>query len=212
MVLLDLKLPGMDGMEVLRRLRSGHPAASVVLLTAHGSVEAAVEAMKLGAVDFLQKPFAPQEIRDLVCKILKRQKASREQAHDYGYFVERARGGIRAGAVPAAIEELKTAVGIDPGRPEAFNLLGVAYERQMDPDTATKFYRTAYWLDPAYAPSRHNIERITLGRRDAESDAGEGIKGAFSGTPPVESAPGTPKVFPSIVFAPDGSFHKVIVL
>jgi FixJ family two-component response regulator len=59
-------------MEVFRQLRERSPSTAVVLVTAHGSVEAAVEAMKLGAVDFLQKPFAPQEIREVVTHVLQR--------------------------------------------------------------------------------------------------------------------------------------------
>lgn len=56
-VLLDLVLPGINGLEVLDRLRSDHPDVLVIVLTGHGSVENAVEAMKRGAHDFLTKPF-----------------------------------------------------------------------------------------------------------------------------------------------------------
>jgi DNA-binding NtrC family response regulator len=62
LVLTDLKLPGADGLEVLRAARDASPPPPVVVMTAHGSVAAAVEAMKLGAVDFLEKPV---EIEDL---------------------------------------------------------------------------------------------------------------------------------------------------
>jgi len=56
-IILDLKLPDMDGLEVLRRLRRGRPDIPVVVVTAHGSVSVAVEAMRDGAFDFLVKPF-----------------------------------------------------------------------------------------------------------------------------------------------------------
>jgi DNA-binding response OmpR family regulator len=72
LVLLDLKLPGMDGMEVLRQLRGSHNKLKVLIITAHGTIENAVEAMKLGAVDFIQKPFTPDEIRGFVAKALAR--------------------------------------------------------------------------------------------------------------------------------------------
>ena len=55
-VLLDLKMPGIDGLETLRRLREIDPLVSAIIVTAHGDVEAAVQAVKLGAYDFLLKP------------------------------------------------------------------------------------------------------------------------------------------------------------
>ena len=66
LVLLDLMLPGMDGLHVLRELRRRRPNVPVILLTAHGTVESAVEAMRAGAVNYLQKPFAPRELREAV--------------------------------------------------------------------------------------------------------------------------------------------------
>ncbi len=65
-VLLDLKLPGMGGIEVLRRIRDAWPDTRVIVITAHGTVATAVEAMKLGAVDFIEKPFAAEEVRQAV--------------------------------------------------------------------------------------------------------------------------------------------------
>ena len=59
-------MPGMDGMEVLEKLRKERPDIRVVIITAHGTIDCAVEAMKLGAADFIQKPFTPKEIRNLV--------------------------------------------------------------------------------------------------------------------------------------------------
>lgn len=66
LVLLDLRLPGMDGMDVLREMQNRYPKLPVILLTAHGTVENAVEAMKSGAVNYLQKPFSPRELREAV--------------------------------------------------------------------------------------------------------------------------------------------------
>ena len=55
-VLLDVKMPGMDGIETLRHIRSRKPLVEVVLLTGHASVESGIEGMKLGAFDYLMKP------------------------------------------------------------------------------------------------------------------------------------------------------------
>jgi two-component system response regulator HydG len=62
-VMTDLKMSGMDGLEVLRRIRELDPDCPTLIMTAYGTVEAAVEAMKLGALDFLTKPFAPDVVR-----------------------------------------------------------------------------------------------------------------------------------------------------
>jgi DNA-binding NtrC family response regulator len=66
LMLLDLKMPGMDGLEALRRARQLRPQLPVIVLTAHGTVESAVEAMRIGAANFIQKPFSPREIRSVV--------------------------------------------------------------------------------------------------------------------------------------------------
>jgi two-component system response regulator FlrC len=64
LLVTDLKMPGVDGMALVRKVRSEQPETEVLVLTAHGSVDGAVEAMKLGALDYLQKPLSgPDEIR-----------------------------------------------------------------------------------------------------------------------------------------------------
>jgi len=67
-VVSDIKMPGMDGMALLRRLQSVDPALPVILMTGHGDVPMAVEAMRIGAFDFVEKPFEPDRLADLVQK------------------------------------------------------------------------------------------------------------------------------------------------
>ena len=63
LMITDLKMPGLDGMTLLRKARSESPETEVVVLTAHGTVSGAVEAMKLGAFDYLDKPISgPDEM------------------------------------------------------------------------------------------------------------------------------------------------------
>lgn len=61
-IILDLAMPGMGGLEVLKRIKSGHPEAEIIMLTGHGSIETGIEAMKYGAEDFLEKPVDIQEL------------------------------------------------------------------------------------------------------------------------------------------------------
>ncbi|MEW6356337.1 MAG: response regulator [Planctomycetota bacterium] len=160
-MLLDLKLPGMDGMEVLCRVRDIRPDIRVIIITAHGTVDSAVEAMKLGAVDFIQKPFAPQEIRDLVSRVMDRDKLDERKAADYASCVELAKRSIREKHYDDAVEHVRKAIGIEPGQAEAFNLLGAIMEIQGNRLEAQKNYRAALSIDPTYAPAQRNLSRST---------------------------------------------------
>jgi two-component system response regulator FlrC len=75
LMITDLKMPGIDGMELVRRARAEQPEMEVIVLTAHGTVETAVQAMKLGAFDYLTKPIvSPDELRLLVARALERRR------------------------------------------------------------------------------------------------------------------------------------------
>jgi len=111
LVLLDLLMPRIDGMELLRRLRALGNVVPVVILTAHGSIPEAVEAMKLGAIDFLTKPTTPDALRGVVAEVIDRhaavpaaQSAGREPAaqesdvsKQLGFELARAKRAINRG-------------------------------------------------------------------------------------------------------------------
>ena len=69
-VVLDQRMAGMDGLETLRLLRTGDPTARVIMATAYASIELAVDAMKLGATDFVRKPLTPETLRNSVAAAL----------------------------------------------------------------------------------------------------------------------------------------------
>jgi DNA-binding NtrC family response regulator len=70
-VVADLKMPRMNGLELLEAVQKSYPGVPVVLLTAHGTVGSAVEALKRGALDYLTKPYDPEEVRQVVAKAVK---------------------------------------------------------------------------------------------------------------------------------------------
>jgi len=75
LMISDLKMPRLDGMELLRKVRAEQPEMEVIVLTAHGTVESAVEAMRLGAFDYLQKPLSgPDELRLVTSRALERRR------------------------------------------------------------------------------------------------------------------------------------------
>ena len=76
-VILDVKMPGMDGLETLQKIKAGFPLTEVVMLTAHATVESAIDGMKLGAFDYLMKPCDMDRLMDIV-KEATRKKRSHE--------------------------------------------------------------------------------------------------------------------------------------
>jgi len=174
LILLDLKMPGMDGIEVLRKVKETRPNIRVIIITAHGTIESATEAMKLGAVDFVQKPFAPREIRKLVSKVLDRDRIDAANAKSYDDHLELAKRYIGERQFDAAREHVRQAIATDPTKPEALNLLGALIEMCGDWLEALKQYRAALALDPTYRPANDNIERIVIRRqRGAGIDLGD---------------------------------------
>ncbi|HEX6974163.1 MAG TPA: sigma-54 dependent transcriptional regulator [Vicinamibacterales bacterium] len=77
-LLVDMKMPGMDGLQVLAEARKLQPSAAVVIMTAYATVETAVSAMKIGAYDYLVKPFDPEELTLMIQKIVKQDELVRE--------------------------------------------------------------------------------------------------------------------------------------
>lgn len=68
-VMADLRMPDLDGMELVRTLRSKRPETAIIIITGYGSVASAVEAVKLGVLDYIEKPFTPAQIREAVARV-----------------------------------------------------------------------------------------------------------------------------------------------
>jgi two-component system response regulator FixJ len=84
-VVSDVRMPGMDGIELLKRMKAGQSSFPIVIMTGHGDVPLAVEAMKLGAVDFLEKPFEDDRLIGMIeAAIRQAEPAARSEAvaHD----------------------------------------------------------------------------------------------------------------------------------
>lgn len=159
LIITDLKMPGMNGMELLQEAIANYPEIKIVLISAHGTVDNAVEAMKLGAVDFLQKPFTPKELRNLVHHVL--ETGSTETESEYKSSLQSAKNCARKRDFDNAIAQAKKAIGLDPSQPEAFDFLGQLQETLGDFDSAIKNYRVAISLDPTYQLAKSNLDRAT---------------------------------------------------
>jgi DNA-binding NtrC family response regulator len=79
--LLDIKMPGMDGLELQRKIKEINPHSTIIIMTAYASVETAVEAMKQGAYDYIVKPFDPDDLEHLVRNAIEREQLVSENIH-----------------------------------------------------------------------------------------------------------------------------------
>ncbi len=89
LLMTDLKMPGMDGVEVLRRAKAMRPDLPVILVTAHATVKTAIAAMREGAFDYVQKPFANEACRALVARALEVTRLARENRRLRGELLAR---------------------------------------------------------------------------------------------------------------------------
>ena len=113
-LLLDIKLEGMSGLEVLRRVKEDDPDAAVIMITAYGSIPTAIEAMKHGAADYLLKPFEPEELGVVIENLLRRQQQARETLYLRERVAEAARFENLIGQSPAMQEVFRLIADVAP--------------------------------------------------------------------------------------------------
>jgi DNA-binding response OmpR family regulator len=176
LILLDLRMPLLGGLETLRHLREIGDDTPVIIVTAHGTVPDAVEAMKLGAIDLLSKPFTPVALRRLVSDVVER-----HAARDRGPGPRRAEGRTGATAAVAqgrpAVDLTTVKVAMDrrdfnlatalldqvidthPDAPEALALMGLLLERRGLDHAAYYEYRRALAVDPDNVDAQANMRR-----------------------------------------------------
>lgn len=159
LILLDIKMPGKTGMEVLKELRENGNKSNVIMMTAYGTIKEAVTAIKLNAIDFISKPFTPDQIKNLVSKVFARETLEEDKLNSYEEYIEFAKLNIIGRNFEKAESALKVAIGKDPSLPDTHNLLGVIEECRGNIENAQKYYRAALALDPTYEAASTNLER-----------------------------------------------------
>ena len=81
-VILDVKMPGMDGIETLKQMKSAYPLIEVVMLTAHATVESAIEGMRFGAFDYLMKPCDMEQLMGKVNEATRKKRDHEEKIRE----------------------------------------------------------------------------------------------------------------------------------
>jgi DNA-binding response OmpR family regulator len=161
LAILDMRMPGMDGLELLAKMREFRIEVPSMIVTAYSDVPHAVKAMKLGAIDFLQKPLRPEELRRIVTEILNRHAPQKEHAAEsFTSHIVAAKRCLNLRSFAMARIHLFKALELNDKSVEAFNLAGVLAELLNDVDKAKRYYGQAIKLNKNYEPAQQNMRRL----------------------------------------------------
>jgi len=161
--ILDLRMPDMTGLELIESMNNAGITTPVVFITAYADVPNAVNAMKFGAIDFLQKPITPDQLRAIVKDVLVRHSLEERKSpepHDFEYFLRCAKRAINLRDFAAARRNLLSALEINPDSPQALNLAGVMFEMREEFDQARRYYGRAIKVSKDFEPAQANMRRI----------------------------------------------------
>ncbi len=162
-LLLDLSMPPPQGMDVLRHIRqSNQPRKpAVVILTAYGSVKLAVEAMRLGALDFLEKPASPELLLETLARIRHEKHLLQDKSADnYDVLLARARVALVDQDLPRAEGLLLRAGPLGEKDPSFHNLMGLLTELRGEFSAARRHYGKAIAIEAKFAPAQQNMRRL----------------------------------------------------
>jgi len=172
-LLLDLSMPPPQGMDVLRHIKKSNMPRkpAVVILTAYGSVKLAVEAMKLGALEFLEKPASPELLLETLARIRNDRALIQDKGADtYDVLLALTRVALSDHDLARAEGLLLRAAPLGAKDPAFHNLLGLLTELREDFSGARKHYGDAIRLNSKYAPAQQNMRRLYELREFGRSD------------------------------------------
>lgn len=154
LIFLDIKMPELSGTEVLKKIRTAGVSTPVIIMTAFATIKNAVDCTKLGALAYLQKPFTPEKVRNVLKELnisSPSQDSSTENVantisddhSDLSILISNALQHFEKDEISLSIEILKKAISLEPSCSDAYLYLGKAYEKEGNTELAEKFYKTA---------------------------------------------------------------------
>jgi DNA-binding response OmpR family regulator len=171
LTILDLGLPGRDGMELLRRLKDQGIEVPVVIVTTDGGIPSAIHAMELGAIDVLAKPVEAAVLRETVLEVLVRHAQAGTGSYQpaptslggaarrFAETLALARRVLKDGPFDLAEYLLEQALDLDPDSAEALALQGELHEALGEHHTAYQSYRSALTHDPHQSTALDGMRR-----------------------------------------------------
>jgi DNA-binding response OmpR family regulator len=163
LALLDLRMPAMDGLQLLAALRRHAIITPAIIVTAFDDVPSEAQAMRLGAIDFLRKPVRPADLRAVITEVLERHDPSThvETADDFRSHLIVAKRLINLCDFNEAQKHALRALELNHAVPEAFNLAGVLAEVLGDYTRAMKLYERTLRVDGQHGPAKRNLHRLS---------------------------------------------------
>lgn len=161
LVLLDIRMPNMSGTEVLKVIKNIDEAVPIVIITAFPTVKNAVECIKLGAVDYLRKPFTAEKIKQVTKQILDRKEITSFNTNSHESCIEYAKKCINERKFDEGMEYLKKAISLNIDDVEPYNILGEVFELKGDIINARKYYNISLQLDPGNETVIENLNRTS---------------------------------------------------
>ena len=173
-VVADLKMPGMSGMELLERIKASSPRVEVIIMTGYASVLSAVQAMKLGAFDYIVKPFSAEEMKLLIQRLVETLDLKDENR----YLRERVRSGHSFGRMMGQSQQMqhifKVIQRVAPSRAPVLILGESGTGKEL---VARSIHENSPWREKPFVP----VDCAALAPTLIESELFGYVRGAFTG-------------------------------
>jgi YesN/AraC family two-component response regulator len=156
-------MPGMDGFALLEAMKEEGFTTPVSVVSAYSEPENIIRCFKLGAIDFVTKPFSPDEIKDVIKEMLKHKLDMKETAQ---YI----RGLIKQGAIKSAEDYLKELFYSFPSSPIPHYLMGLKFLAENDTRMAKHHLRASNALDDGYEPAKSKLLSIDEEDKNGEEE------------------------------------------
>jgi CheY-like chemotaxis protein len=155
LILMDLRMPQINGIEMLREIREHDKHTAAIVITAYLTIDTLLEAFSLGVSDYIRKPFSPNDVREMVRRVLARESLdTHSPTAEEAPTLELARKALAEQDLPRALEIAKRAVARDANNPDSHAFLGIIEHLSGDAPSAERSFHEALLLDPQHQLSR----------------------------------------------------------
>lgn len=157
LIILDINMPQMDGVEFMKQLRKQNISTPVIVASAFSDPEKLIKVFKLGASDFVIKPFSSDQILETVHKTF---ETEQKKEKDISELIKKSKQFINIGNLTKAKENILELLKILPSSPIPHFLYGIVLEKEHKLEEAKKHFQASLIFDPSYEPARKKLKNI----------------------------------------------------